>query len=157
MKVVKKIFKLLLILVLAIIVLPWIIFPASNNLKLHSFSKQLYNSELPDSTDLIDKASVYGKLNGNGNGLDFAAVIVLKSQLNVQDIENHYKSIEFYTIEEKEYSPEVVVGVISGGRIESNLLEHRSFPLLEKSKKDGYYYVIIYDGGYNSYFDINGN
>ncbi len=157
MRIVKKIFIVLVIIIVAITILPWIVFPISNNIKLYKFSKQLYNCKLPNNTELIDKDSVYGKLNGNGNGLDFATVIVLKSELDNQNIENYYKSRDFHTIEEKDNPPTIEVGVISDGKIDSKLLEHKSFILGEDSKKDDYYYVIIYDGGYASYFDINGN
>jgi len=157
MRIVKKLFMILVIIILAIIILPWIAFPISNNIKLYKFSKQLYNCKLPNNTELIDKASVYGKLNGNGNGLDFATVIVLKSELDTENIENYYKSRDFHTIKEKDNPPTMEVGVISSGKIDSKLLEHKSFILDENSKKDDYYYVIIYDGGYESYFDINGN
>ncbi len=147
MRMVKKLFIVLVIIIVAITILPWIVFPISNNIKLYKFSKQLYNCKLPNNTQLIDKDSVYGKLNGNGNGLE----------LDTENIENYYKSRDFHTIEEKDNPPTIEVGVISDGKIDSKLLEHKSFILDEDSKKDDYYYVIIYDGGYASYFDINGN
>ncbi len=50
MRMVKKLFIVLVIIIVAITILPWIVFPISNNIKLYKFSKQLYNCKLPNNT-----------------------------------------------------------------------------------------------------------
>ena len=53
-----------------------------NDFVLNSFSKQIYNCNLPEGTVIVEKQNMCGKLNGNGDGMDFLACILIKSDNN---------------------------------------------------------------------------
>ena len=84
--------------IIAFVLLIVIILNASvfyNDLVLNSFSEQLYNCNLPDKTVIVEKHEICGKLNGNGDGMDFLACILIKSDKTMEELEEHFKALEF--------------------------------------------------------------
>jgi hypothetical protein len=170
LKIVKWIWISFLI-ILALLVLPFFIVPTTNNIALSIFSKQLYNIELPE-TKVIEKYSVCGKLNGNGNGMDFLACVLVETDLTYEELKVEFESTNF-----KHAKPGTplhyggfkdgtylistdVVKVDSGGKLNTDYLMH--YEIKFKNPKDGddyskYYALVIYDGGYLALFDIRGH
>ncbi|OMD45353.1 hypothetical protein BSK56_19725 [Paenibacillus borealis] len=86
----KKIGLTLLVTPLVIIVLfvsLFLIIPLVNNVNLSKFEKQFSKHQLPPETTIVEKESILGKLNGNGNGLDFLAAILVDSSLSVDELQ----------------------------------------------------------------------
>lgn len=70
--------------------LTWFLNPAINNVKLYRLSRQLSNHSISLKVQIIEKQSICGKLNGNGNGMDFLATILVKSDLSLEELQKYY-------------------------------------------------------------------
>ena len=44
----------------------------------------------PEETVIISYETRYGKLNGNGNGMDFFACTLIKSDLSLNELKQYY-------------------------------------------------------------------
>lgn len=135
--------------------------PIINDFRLNNFAKQLKEYPLPDKTYIVEAQSVCGKLNGNGNGMDYFACILIKSELDIDKIKEHYSNAVLRPARRgKDHKVKVMVDYVTSPKVESDLIEHRKI-YFEKIKKindySGYYYVMAYDGGYFSGFDLRGN
>jgi hypothetical protein len=82
------------LIICALLVLPFFISPIANNVALSIFSKQLYNIELPETT-VLEKYSVLGKPNGNGNGMDFLACVLVETELTYEELKAEFESKNF--------------------------------------------------------------
>ena len=105
----------------------------TNKYRLHKQEKELAELELPEDTQLIEKQSVCGKLNGNGNGMNYLATILVKSELSLKELQEYYS--EYDVIEQ------------NSTRLECDYLEHDSISYLRlENIKDfkGYYVVYSY-------------
>jgi len=103
-------------LLVLLVVTPFIVSPILNNITLSSFSKQIYNYPLPENMELIEKKAVCGKLNGNGNGMDYFACILIKTDMTIDQIKQYYKDKEFKSAKkDKEHVVNVEVSEICCG------------------------------------------
>ena len=101
MKIVKRIFIILLI---AIFILPVISYTGiviTNNSIADKIEKDLVSYELPTNTKLLDSVSAAAKLTGNGNGMQYMGAILVDSDLSKEKLKEHYSS-EFDYIEVNE-------------------------------------------------------
>lgn len=73
--------------------------PLANNARLHRQEKELIELELPDNTQMIEKQSLCGNINGCGNGMDYLSTILIQSKLNLKDLQNYYS--EYKVVEQK--------------------------------------------------------
>ena len=107
--------------------------PLGNNYQLHKQEKTLAAIALPAKTQLVEKQSVCGKLNGNGNGINYLATILIKSDLSLNELKEYYSNYE--------------VVAQSTPQLKSEYLEHDTI-LYTKLKKlndfSGYYVVCSY-------------
>ncbi len=101
MRVIKRIILAIFasIIFLAIITYGYII--VINNSIADKIEKSLIDHKLPENTELVDSISVAGKLTGNGNGMQYMGVILVKSGLNGQKLQEYYSN-NFNFIEVKE-------------------------------------------------------
>ncbi|UWG96242.1 hypothetical protein LPY66_15230 [Dehalobacter sp. DCM] len=163
----KRILKVLIIAPTAIIIVTFVLFvllftltPIVHNLTLNSFAKQLDNCPLPAKTELIEKESVCGKLNGNGDGMDYFACILIKSDLSLDGVESYYKKCKFRPAKNrKDYLVDVKIKRVNSEILDDELVEHRDIQFSNlKSVKDysKYFVVLIYDGGYPAGLDFRG-
>lgn len=88
----KKSKKILLIILLILIFLLIIFIPITNNLIANGIESEIKNIPLPQDTEIIDSISIAGKLTGNGNGMQYFGAILIKSNLDIIELENYYKS-----------------------------------------------------------------
>lgn len=160
----KRVGKIILVTPLVISVLFMCLFiavPLVNNVQLHKFTKQFSAHQLPAETKVLETKSVVGKLNGNGNGLDFFAAVLVKSSLSVDKLTHYYEQEEFKNAKRSGNYPVVTeVLPVTGDSVDSEHLEHRRLVYQSLSQlKDysGYYFVVLYDGGYDSGFDLRGH
>lgn len=130
----------------SLIILPWLINPLINNLRLFFLTKQLMDYTLPAQTEVLENDSVCGKLNGNGNGMDFLTTILIKSDLSLEELQKHYSFAK--VIEQK------------GRKLDSQYLEHGEIyysELKDVTNYENYFVVMIYDSGHPALFDIRGS
>jgi len=148
------------ILIFLIIIGTFIVSPMINNYRLNNFEEQLSKYPLPKETSILDSQSICGKLNGNGNGMDFFSVIVIKSELELDEVKDYYNISMKPAKRKGSHNVTLAVDYVTGSTLESDLIENRdmSFSTLNKvSDLTGYYFVMIYDGGYPPDFDLRGN
>ena len=88
----KHVWLIILILTLLTAVL-LISIPFVNDYTTARLEKALLNAPLPDGAVLIDHASAAGKLIGNGNGMQYLAVIVIRTDLSFDELEAHYSAL----------------------------------------------------------------
>jgi hypothetical protein len=164
----KKIIKRMLfaivlipVILLILVVTPYIVVPILNNITLSSFSKQIYDYPLPQNSVLIEKEAVCGKLNGNGNGMDFFACIVIKSEMSIEQISQYYKDKKLKPAKkDKKHVVDIEVMPVNGEQLITDYVVHekvRFSKLKNINDYSGYYVVMIYDGGYSALFDIRGH
>lgn len=121
-------------LLFTLLILTYFVFiPWGNNYKLYKQEKALTAIPLPAETQLIEKQSTCGKLNGNGNGINYLATILIKSNLTLKELKEYY------------YNYEVVTQ--STPQLNSEYLEHDTI-VYRKLRKvndfNGYYVVCSY-------------
>lgn len=88
----KRFIKVAVIVILALVIL---IYPAvfiTNNMIADSLEKKLKGYDLPESSELIDSLSIAGKYTGNGNGMQYLGVVLIKSELSLEEIKVHYSN-----------------------------------------------------------------
>jgi hypothetical protein len=146
--------------------------PNTNDIYVNRFAKQLFQLSEPESGLIIEHHKLIGKLNGNGNGMDFAAIILLQTNLNTtkDDLIKYYSSFDFAPAKKDSDFGERIAGndhrhsvdliveeVESAGlkRYFSNI--SLTFESTMNHEKYRYYAVIIYDGGYVAFLDLRGN
>ncbi len=88
----KKIKKILLIIFITLLLLFFICIPIINNLIAARVESKIKDIPLPKDTEIIDSISIAGKLTGNGNGMQYFGAILIKSNLDIIELENYYKS-----------------------------------------------------------------
>ena len=144
-----------------LIITPFFISPILNNITLSSFTRQIYKYPLPNGTELIEKKAVCGKLNGNGNGMDFFACILIKSDMSIDQLKQYYGGKKFKTAKSKRgHLIDVEIVLVNGYKFKTDYVEHKDIyfnKLKNISDNSGYYAVMIYDGGYSADFDIRGH
>ncbi|WP_251667173.1 hypothetical protein [Paenibacillus camelliae] len=159
----KKIKIVLLIIVLLIplsIASLFVVFPILNNISLSKFEKQFERYPLPEETSLIEVKSVVGKLNGNGNSIDFFVGLLIQSELSKDELTHYYEHAQYAGAKVEKRNVLIEVLTVEDRVLHSKYLEHRQlkFNKLENINDfSNYYFVTIYDGGYPALFDIRGN
>ena len=153
-----------------LLILPFFIFPIANNITLNSFSKQLYQIELPN-TKVLEKHSICGKLNGNGNGMDFLACVLVETDLTYEELKAEFESknfkhaklgatLQYGGFKDGKYPVDVDVVKVDNGKLNTDYLMHGEIKFGNPKNWDDYskyYALVIYDGGYSALFDIRGH
>lgn len=92
MKIIKTVFRWLLTL---LILLPLLLYTGvviANNCIADSVEKDLRAIELPENTRLVESVSIAGKMFGNGNGMQYIGVILVESDLSLEELTEYYMS-----------------------------------------------------------------
>ncbi len=98
MKILKRALVILLIIIFALPIISYIGIVITNNTIADNIEKDLVAYHLPLNTELVDSLSAAGKLNGNGNGMQYMGTILVESALSEEELEEYYSS-EFDYIE----------------------------------------------------------
>lgn len=123
---------------LLIITSPFLAIPAINNCILRRMERKLKAVPLPERTSQIQTKSIIGKLNGNGNGVNYLATLVVESEQSLAELQLYYSS----------YNNEITVAGQNSDKFENSLLEHGelSYSKLENAVDfSDYYTVYVYD------------
>lgn len=164
MKILLKAFMIpfLIVSVFVIFIISIIFYDSvKNNISLSKFEKQLINYPLPPNTEFFETQSILGKLNGNGNGMDFFTSILIKSSLTAEELKYHYEKVKFEGAKKNSINP-VAIDVIpvTGKTLKSKYLERTQLKfniLTELDNYSDYYFITLYNGGYIADFDLRGN
>jgi len=70
--------------------------------ELSSFENELSNISLPVDTEKIAIKSAIGDSGGNGEFLSIRVVLIVKTDLNINELESIIEKIAFHFLEEKE-------------------------------------------------------
>lgn len=98
MKILKRIFLILVIVVITLPIVLYIDIVITNNSIADKIEKDLAGYQLPTNTELVDSISIAGKLTGNGNGMQYMGAILVESDLSEEELKEYYSS-EFDYIE----------------------------------------------------------
>lgn len=115
-----------------------------NDIKLRNLEKELLSVQIPQNTEIVETKSVLGKLNGNGNGMDYLATALIRSDLSEQDLILWYEN-------------KCDIQRQNTARLENKYLQHRVIEydsLKYESVFDNYYVIYLYtssdsDGAYD--------
>ena len=69
-----------------------IVVPIINNAIALSIEGDLKSLALPPNTEIVESTSAAGRLVGNGNGMQYFGAILLRSDLSLGQLREHYKS-----------------------------------------------------------------
>lgn len=70
-----------------------------NNLKLNKFARQLFDLALPQSSSVVEEKKICGKLNGNGNSMDYLACLLIKSDKSKEELDDFLNNLTFHCVE----------------------------------------------------------
>lgn len=147
------------VVIVLVIISQFIITPIENNLSLIKFSSQLDDLKQVQGVTFLEKQSICGKLNGNG--MDFLACMLVKSNLTAEVLKNLYNNPHYKTSKKGSNSiVEFEVVTVTQNKLDSEFLEHQEITFNKlKGITDfsDYYALVIYDGGYSADFDIRGH
>ena len=160
----KKRWPTVLVIMLSLLAALFVM-PVINDISLHSFAKQLNEHPLPPITKILEKKEACGKLNGNGNGMDFFACILIQSDLSKADLKQYYKDSSFNTAKPvrknvDQHTVNVNIVQPTGSILQTDYVEHQVITfnsLKEVTDFSKYYVVMLYDGGYSADFDLRGH
>lgn len=148
----KKTVKLIVV-ILIVALLPVLVMGGGhlyNNALLSGMEHDLTDTVSKGNVEMIESRSVCGKLNGNGNGMDFfAAVLVTGTELEVQAVvaalAQAYGDVGYLSQSE--------------AKITVKYLEHESLSYSHKDYTDGEYYTVyIYDSDLPAFpMDLRGH
>lgn len=111
----RKLFRIIIIIVLLIAVFHLTIFIANNQIA-EGMKQQLVDCTLPENTQLLDSQSIAGKMLGAGNGMQWYGIILVSSSMDEEalsewfyskiDVNKEIESIKVF----KQESPYVFTG-----------------------------------------------
>lgn len=122
--------------------------PVANDNAARKTAKALERLPLPSDTKWVETVYKAGKLVGNGNGMQYFGAILIKSELSLEELEEHYSKFE---------GKECVVEVQRGSDV--RVIEHGKLTFRTSVEGDGYYVVYAW-GDHVSFFnefDIRGH
>lgn len=103
MKAIRRIFIILLIVIIALPIISYVGIVITNNYIADTIEKNLVSYELPANTELIDSISAAGKFTGNGNGMQYMGAILVDSDLSLEELTEYYSSkFDYIKVNEQE-------------------------------------------------------
>lgn len=144
---------LCIIIILLIISIP-IIITCGNDRFAENVVSELKSTPLPSNTEIVANKSIAGKLSGNGNGMQYLGVIVVKSELNNEQLNTYYNNY-------RENSWDFCISSIEGSDVDITDRQPIHFKELENLSDYSHYYAIYSWGeSPNSFFwdlDLRGH
>ena len=138
-EIVKIICKSLVFLLIAFLVWWLVLIPIGNNLILNKYVKELKQYDTGSDYEIIEQISACGKLYGNGNGMEYMVMLLIKSNKELEEtsMTGSWEGTWVIRADNKERLDDGLLNVHGAYRTE-NMLE-----VLEKlESRDGYY--ILY-------------
>ena len=98
---------------------------------------------LPPDTEIVEKFSRAGKLNGNGNGMQFLGGILLRSNMTLKELQDYYRTYEDSYIVEAQKTGELA------------MVEHGDCFLSTSVSGDNYYVVYLWGQGISPFCELD--
>jgi len=147
----KKVVKVIGIALIVLVVTMVISAPFVNNYSASKIEKRLTALPLPPKTEYIESISKAGKMNGNGNGMQFLGALLVQSELNLEELNAYYATY-------RENQWDCIVDVQESPVLE--FIEHGELSFETNISPDERYFVIYSWGNGVKPFetlDIRGN
>ena len=80
------------IIFLIMIVLSHVVIYFVNNHIAKGMERQLLECPIPPNSEMLDSTSIAGKMQGNGNGMQWFGIILIKSEMNEDELSKWYNS-----------------------------------------------------------------
>ena len=125
--------------------------PIVNNICAIKVKIRLEKTPLPEYTECVESVWRAGKLNGNGNGMQYLGVLLLKSELSFDELDNFY---EQYRENEYQYILE------KPDNNKAGIIEHGELLFsYDIDTQDNYYMLYSWGEGIApfSWLDLRGN
>ena len=125
--------------------------PIVNNICAIKVKIRLEKTHLPEYTECVESVWRAGKLNGNGNGMQYLGVLLLKSELSFDELDNFY---EQYRENEYQYILE------KPDNNKAGIIEHGELLFsYDIDTQDNYYMLYSWGEGIApfSWLDLRGN
>lgn len=82
--------NVIILVCILMLVLPYLLIHRTNDLIARAFEKELLSCPLPPATQIIESTSVAGKMIGNGNGMQWFGILLVKSDLDETQLSEWY-------------------------------------------------------------------
>ena len=90
MKILKRTFVILLIIIFALPIISYVGIVITNNAIADKTEKDLVAYQLPANTEFVDSISIAGKLTGSGNGMQYMGALLVTSELSEEELKDYY-------------------------------------------------------------------
>ena len=147
----KKVIKVIGIALVVLVVTMVISTPFVNNYSAAKIEKRLTALPLPEKTEYIESISKAGKMTGNGNGMQFLGVMLVQSELTLEELDAYYATY-------RENQWDCIVEVQDSPILE--FIEHGELAFqVEFSPNVTYYVIYTWGNGIEPFatLDIRGN
>lgn len=142
--------KIVLTIIFVAVLLFLILCPIVNNISAKRIVADIESVPLPPETQIAERFSQAGKLEGNGNGMQFFGAILIESELSLEDLDKHYslyrKTPWDYIVEVQETQ-------------NVDVIEHGTYPFLTDMSNGEFYIVYSWGNGVSPFqdFDLRGH
>ncbi len=135
MKILKRIFLILLIIIIVLPIISYVGIVITNNYIADKIEKDLVAYELPTNTEFVDSISIAGKMTGSGNGMQYMGAILVKSDLSEEELNEYYtSSFDFIEVRKQD-----------DANIDFIHPKNYRFNAFEEENKDFYYSITCWD------------
>ena len=88
----RKKIGIIFITFLIMVVLFYVVIHVVNNHIAKRMERQLLECQLQPNSEIIDSVSIAGKMQGNGNGMQWFGIILIRSEMNEVELSKWYDS-----------------------------------------------------------------
>lgn len=140
--------------VLAVVIVLFLGFPllcpVVNNISARQVANGLWKLPLPERTRRVEAVSRAGKLAGCGNGMDFLGVVLLESELTLEELDAYYEQFQ-------ENSWTCQVARQEGQSV--RMVEHGELAFKAPVTGENYYILYTWGNGIElfAFFDLRGH
>lgn len=141
-KFIKKVLSFFGYVILAFIIvfiLSLIFIPFMNDNIASKVAGKLVEIPLPDDTEFIEKQSIAGKLTGNGNGMQYLGIILIKSELSIKELKKYYS--DYYKENKSDF---IEFGVKQQRNKKIKIVEHGDYSFDSEVEENNYYIVYAW-------------
>ena len=127
-----------------------VVIPVSNNIAASNIAKELSEIKLPEKTEYVESVSVAGKVLGSGNGMQYLGAILIKSELELEELQTYYSKFA-------ENDWECIVKEQKGNKVQ--IVDHRNPEFKTEIVGDDYFVVYSTESNNSIWadFDVRGH
>ncbi|BBF43582.1 hypothetical protein lbkm_2270 [Lachnospiraceae bacterium KM106-2] len=143
----KKIIKMIGVMLVVAPILFVVSVPIVNDYTASRVVKELEKIPIPKKTEYLESISKAGKLAGNGNGMQYLGVLLIKSELSVEELSTYYSKFNQECVVEEQFGQNIAFS------------EHVELAFDTEVSGSGYYLVYRWGNGKEPFasLDIRGH